>query len=282
MVVAHAVFCSLAASWCWDVSAAESAQAPATNGNEVIRRIPFKVHQGVAVDAQYFYAISNTEIVKCDRKSAATVAVWRANRGEPTLAHFLHLNSGTVIDGKLYCAHSRYPVDANNNTIEVWDVQQDRLDHERTIRMPTDHGSVTWIDRRGDGSWWICYAVYGKGLNERTKLFRCRYVDGRFVEEKAWTFPLEVVRNWGESSCSGGSWGPDGYLYTTGHDHARCYVLHVGESDQLTYVRTETNVGLYGQAIAWDRWSDVPVLWGIVRGKEINLTLIPRTKTRVE
>jgi hypothetical protein len=63
-------------------------------------------------------------------------------------------------------------------------------------------------------------------------------------------------------------------LYTTGHDLAEAYVLRIA-GKKLEYVRTEGNLGLFGQAIAWDRSTDQPALWGIVKNKAISLTLIP-------
>ena len=96
----------------------------------------------------------------------------------------------------------------------------------------------------------------------------------RTAEVRKWKFPAEVSAHWGSQSCSGGSWGPDGYLYTTGHDDAKAYVLAIDPAGDLKYVRTEEGVGFYGQAIAWDRFSDQPVLWGIVRGKDVSQTLM--------
>ena len=246
--------------------------------NIVLKKIPFKASQGVAVDEKYFYAISNTKIVKCDKGTGKVIATWQANRRVKGYEHFKHMNSGTVIEGRLYCAHSRYGVDPNDCTVEIWNVEKEGLKHEETIRLPRRHGSLTWIDRHNDGSWWMCYAVYGKDNNKDTKLVKYQYKDGKFTEVENWIFPKEVVSDWKGMSCSGGSWGPDGYLYTTGHDQAKAYVLEVDKSNRLSYVRTEKDVGFFGQAIAWDRFSQKPILWGIVRNKHISLTLIPDKK----
>jgi hypothetical protein len=253
---------------------AEQNEVTSGSRNIVLKKIPFKVSQGVAVDEKYFYAISNTRIVKCDKGTGKVISTWQANRKEKAYEHFKHMNSGTVIEGRLYCAHSRYSADPNDCTVEIWNVKEEKLTHEETIHMPRKHGSLTWIDRRSDGSWWMCYAVYGK-KNKDTKLVKYQYKDGKFMEVENWVFPEEVVGNWGNMSCSGGSWGPDGYLYTTGHDHARVHVLKIDKTNKLSYVRTEKDVGFFGQAIAWDRFSKKPILWGIVRNKHISLTLIP-------
>ncbi|MBT4485363.1 MAG: hypothetical protein HOC71_16985 [Candidatus Latescibacteria bacterium] len=259
-------------------AAAENAKPSSGSTNIVVREIPFKVNQGVAVDENYFYAISNTRISKCDKTTGKVIATWQANKKDEAYKHFTHMNSGTVIKGKLYCAHSRYGVDPNDNTIEIWNVEKEGLEHEETIHLPRKYGSLTWIDKHRDGSWWMCYAVYGEGKNKDSKLVKFEYKDKKFIEVKSWNFPKEVIANWGNMSCSGGSWGPEGYLYTTGHDHARTFVLEIDKTGELNYVRTEQDVGFYGQAIAWDRFSERPILWGIVRNKHVTLTLIPGKK----
>ncbi|MDD7983563.1 hypothetical protein PQO01_01195 [Lentisphaera marina] len=246
---------------------------PSSKSNKVLKKIPIKASQGVAVDEHYFYAISNTKITKHNKLNNKLVATWHA-RGEK-FKHFKHMNSGTVIEGKLYCAHSRFAVDPNDCTVEIWDVKGKVLVHERSISLPRKYGSLTWIDRSPDGFWWMCYAVYGKD-NHRTKLVKYRYDKNEFVEVESWFFPKVVIAQWGRWSCSGGSWGKDKLLYTTGHDHNRAYVLSIDKNNQLTYVRTEDKLGFYGQAIAWDRSSKTPLLWGIIKNKSISLTHIPR------
>ncbi len=256
-------------------TATEKAVASSGSGNVVIRKIPFNVNQGVAVDEKYFYPISNTRISKCDKSTGRVIASWQANTKEKAYKHFKHLNSGVVVEGRLYCAHSRYGIDANDCSVEIWNVEKESLAHEETIRMPRKHGSLTWIDRHADRSWWMCYAVYGKDKNRGTRLVKYQYQGGKFIEVESWLFPKEVIANWGKASCSGGSWGSDGYLYTTGHDHAVTYVLQIDKKNRLSYVRTEKGVGFFGQAIAWDRSSKDPILWGIVKKKFITLTLMP-------
>ncbi|WDE98880.1 hypothetical protein PQO03_13655 [Lentisphaera profundi] len=246
---------------------------PSSKLNTVLKTIPVKVSQGVAVDEKYFYGISNTRISKHDKLTNKIVATWQA-KGEK-FKHFKHMNSGTVIDGKLYCAHSRFAVDPNDCTVEIWDVQGERLVYERSISMPRKHGSLTWIDQSPDGFWWMCYAVYGKN-NHKTKLVKYRYENNKFIEIDSYFFPQQVISQWGRWSCSGGSWDADQKLYTTGHDHGRAYVLEIAKDNKLTYVRTEKDLGFYGQAIAWDRFSEKPMLWGIIKNKSISLTHIPR------
>ncbi|MEY3394344.1 MAG: hypothetical protein RL346_580 [Verrucomicrobiota bacterium] len=235
---------------------------------------PVKASQGVAVDAKHFYAISNRTITKHEKKTGAKIAAWEANPDNPTQAHFMHMNSGTVIDGKLYAAHSRFPTAPNENTIEIFDVNGDTLKHVTTIQMGGVHGSFTWIDRKDD-SWWMCFAVYGKPENRKTKLVRYHLENGTFIEQQAWLFAEETLGKWGTMSCSGGSWGPDGNLYVTGHDNAEVHVLAADATSTLLHLRTIPVAGIYGQAIAWDRTAETPTLWGIVKNKHVSVTRIP-------
>jgi hypothetical protein len=45
--------------------------------------------------------------------------------------------------------------------------------------------------------------------------------DFRAVE--SWTLPKALLDRFEDMSNSGGSWGPDGFLYLTGHDPAELY-----------------------------------------------------------
>ena len=55
-------------------------------------------------------------------------------------------------------------------------------------------------------------------------------------------------------SNSGGSFGPDGWLYITGHDASEVYVLKLPSAgDILLWVATIQAPDIAGQGIAWDR-----------------------------
>lgn len=261
--------------FCVEVEAETTEQTHTYNQPKIF---PIKVTQGVAVDGGFFYAISNTSIDKCDKQTGEVVATWAADKRLAAQKHFKHLNSGTVVGAKLYAAHSRFPLAPNDCSVEIWDISGKGLDHVQSIHMPAGHGSLTWIDRHKDGSWWMCYAVYGKTKNKQTKLIKYRYEDGQFSELKTYSFPNEVVARWGSMSCSGGSWGPDGLLYTTGHDHAEAYVLDIDAEGGLKYLRTEKDMGFYGQGIAWDRFAKAAVLWGIVKNKKVCATRVAAIK----
>lgn len=257
------------------LATAHAEPVPLQSENAILKTFLVKASQGVAVGEKHFYAISNTKITTHDKKSGKLLAEWDADRKKDSTSHFKHLNSGTVINGKLYCAHSRFPLDPNASSVEIFDISGEKPEHESTIRLPRKHGSLTWIDRKADGSWWMCFAVYGKPANRKTKLVKYGFENGNFTEQGGWFFPEETVSKWGTMSCSGGSWGPDGHLYVTGHDNAEVHVLEFGEAKGLRHLRTEPVPGIFGQAIAWDRSSEKPTLWGIVKNKHVSVTEIP-------
>ena len=240
-----------------------------------VKTFPVIASQGVAVGRNYFYAISNMSVQMCDKTTGKVVQRWKADTSKKEFTHFKHLNSGTVVDDKLYCAHSRYAVDPNDCSVEIWDLSGKEMRHQKSIKMPRNLGSLTWIDKDKNGDWWMCYAVYGKGKNQQTQLVKYAYIDGEFLPKEKYFFPDRVVGYWGRMSCSGGSWGADGNLYITGHDHASVYVLQVVEgAEKLRFIREVKGLAIKGQAIAWDRFSPQPALWGIVRNKYVSVNRI--------
>lgn len=55
-------------------------------------------------------------------------------------------------------------------------------------------------------------------------------------------------------SNSGGSFGPDGWLYVTGHDASEIYVLKLPSAGNiLIWAATIQAPDIAGQGIAWDR-----------------------------
>jgi hypothetical protein len=91
-------------------------------------------------------------------------------------------------------------------------------------------------------------------------------MDDDFNILEQWSLPQALLARMTPMSNSGGSWGPDGYLYLTGHDHPEIYVMAVPESgDELSWVATVEVEGLNGQGIAWDRSGPARELWGVVR-----------------
>ncbi|MCA9177540.1 MAG: hypothetical protein KDB14_23805 [Planctomycetales bacterium] len=231
-----------------------------------------QAHQGVAVDKQAIFAISNREIAQLDKETGDTLRVWRdgketldAGKTPATARSLKHLNSGVVIDGKLYCAHSTWPSNPAVNTLEVWDAKS--LEHLESLPFPGTEGAINWVDRH-NGQWWIVFASYGSQAG-RTRLVR---YDDQWREQQRWLLPESVLKRMAPNSNSGGVWGPNEKLYLTGHDHLEVYVMELpqhaaasGETRATELVHRATLPAPFaGQGIARDR-SDVNVLYGIRR-----------------
>jgi hypothetical protein len=248
------------------VSSARAQSLPATpvptrEAWPVIRRYPApEARQAVAVDATHFYAIDNRRIGKYEKASGEKIASWQGPEGGP----FIHLNSGVVIDGRLYCAHSNYPGVPMVSSIEVWETAT--LRHVQTIPVGTGRGSATWLDRHDD-AWWVMYAHYpppngepGKGP-EYSVLVR---YDTGWRETGSWAFPKSVVARWDGMSSSGGVWGAAGTLITAGHHAPELHVLQLPAAGATLVLEAIVPVESEGQGIALDP-SDPARFWSIQR-----------------
>ena len=224
--------------------------------------------QGVAADGEHFYAVNNFIISKHDKQSGEVVAEWAGQaEGEP----LIHMDSLVELDGRLYASHSNYPVWPMTSSVETWDAAT--MQHVATHSFGVFRGSLTWLDRH-DGAWWAAFANYDKvqrgqtkpyGLTNNTQVVK---LDDEFNVVQAWTIPLPILDRMRPMSNSGGSWGPDGYLYLTGHDHGVLYVMQIPDAGStLDWVATVNVPVLEGQGIAWDRSERGRILWGINKGE---------------
>ncbi len=213
-------------------------------GYEELRRYPAaEAHQGVAVDDGHFYAISNCAIGKYRRDNGERVAGWEEAKG----GRLKHLNAGVVLDGLLFCAHSNYPEQPAQSSVEVW--QTADLQHRQTIDLSHEPGSLTWFDRRG-AFWYACFAEYAKtGDPANTRLVQLDKDWRRLAELR---FPREAVVRFGASSASGGGFGPAGYLYFSGHDARELYLVDLPENATAPVWLGALPVSAPGQAFAWD------------------------------
>ena len=227
---------------------------------ELRRWKPRGANQGVAVDAHHFYGIGNYVVGKYDKITGARVAEWVGLRGGATI----HLNGGLIQDGQLVLAHSNFPQLPMASSLEYFDPVT--VQPVKSVSLGIRHGSLTWAEKK-DGFWWACFAHYNDqgtapGTDNRSTLF------GKFDDQwnvlESWIFPVQVVTNWGKSSSSGGSWGDDGLLYTTGHDEKELYVLRLPKMGVALEYVTTIEVPFEGQSWAWDR-SDKRVIYGIIR-----------------
>lgn len=233
---------------------------PSSAAATVVRRYQApEARQAVAVDATHFYAIANAWIAKYEKESGRRVAEWKGPADGP----IRHLNSGIIVDGRLYCAHSNYPETPMVSSIEIFDTAT--LQHVGSHSFGFGHGSATWVERR-DGSWWVAFAHYaGKGGEpgkgpERTVLVR---YDSEWREQESWAFPKALIERWDGMSSSGGVWSADGRLYTTGHHARELYVLKLPSAGAVLVLERIVPMESEGQGIAIDRGTGL--LWSIQR-----------------
>jgi len=222
-----------------------------------------EANQGIGVDDSYFYAVDNRAIGKYDKRTGELVAKWQGPADGP----IIHLDSAAIIDGKLYCAHSNYSQYPMTSSVEIWDPVT--MEHIGSHSFGIHWGSLTWLDWY-DGYWWATFANYDQpygpdgtpyGRKVNTTLVK---FDEDWQWREAWVLPTAILDKMGVMSNSGGSWGPDGYLYLSGHDLGEVYKCRLPKAGSVIELVEVIPVGIRGQGIAWDR-SEPGVLYGIVR-----------------
>jgi hypothetical protein len=222
-----------------------------------------EVNQGIGVDAEHFYAVDNTTLAKYRKDTQELVEVRDyADMGA------LHFDSAAVVDGRIYVSHSNYPTWPMTSSLEVFDAAT--LDHVESHSFGIQVGSFTWLDRAPDGAWWGGFANYNRVFDRSPVAYGNKYntqvvrFDENWQVAEAFVIPDPVVEKFDDMSNSGGSWGPDGNLYLTGHDPAEAYVMQLPEiGSTLRWVGT-VPLAIEGQGIAWDR-SQPDVVYGFVR-----------------
>jgi hypothetical protein len=131
---------------------------------------------------------------------------------------------------------------------------------------------LTWADFHA-GFWWMTFANYDRpfgpnktpyGYKAATQLIKLT-TDFRMVE--SWVLPKMLLEKFEDMSNSGGSWGPDGFLYLTGHDPAELYRVKLPSAGSVLEVVDVIPMNIRGQGIAWDR-SERGVIYGIVRATD--------------
>ena len=229
-----------------------------------VRRWPApEANQAVAVDARHFYAIGNHAIAKYDKKTGQRVSDWACDKGNP----LIHLNSGIVRDGVLYCAHSNYPNVPMISSIEMFDTKTMR--HTGTHSFGIVDGSATWIDFR-QGRWYVTFGHYGNKSGEPNRDARYTNLvefDAEWRRLQGWAYPEALVSKLGQYTISGGTFGSDGRLFCTGHDNAEIYVLSFPQGGATLVLESTFAAPNHGQGIAWDR-SEASTLYSIDRAKK--------------
>lgn len=251
-----------------------SCRAQSRGFEQITRLNAAEAHQGIGVDEDFFYAIGTKTIGKYDKRTGAKIKQWKPTAATP----IVHLDSGVVVDRKLYCAHSNYPYTPMTGSVEIWNTTQ--LEHVGRHVFKNPPGSCTWVDRH-DGFWWVCFAHYngigGLPGKDNTSTIVVKY-NSNWNELKRWMFPRKVLERFAPYSCSGGSWGPDGFLYCSGHDRPELYVMRAppggGELELIDIVSIES----LGQGVAWDR-SNASNIYAIRRkAKEVVVSRFGRNE----
>lgn len=245
--------------------AQEGTEEPtATLNSETVRSydVP-EANQGVGVDEQYFYAVNNRTIAKYSKETGERVAIWEGEKGGP----IKHLDSAEVVDGKIYAAHSNYPEWPMTSSIEVWDAET--MEHVESHSLGIERGSLTWLSRH-DNVWYGTFANYNRVFDRSTVAYGNKYstqvvrFDDAWRVVEAWILPDALLEKFDDMSNSGGSWGPDGNLWLSGHDPAEIYQMAFPEAGAIMRWVATAPAEIEGQGIAWDP-SEPGIVYGIVR-----------------
>jgi hypothetical protein len=157
------------------------------------------------------------------------------------------------------------------SSLEIWDAGT--LQHIGNHSFGINWGSLTWADFY-NGHWWMTFANYDVpygpnktpyGHKAATQMVKFT-ADFRYVE--SWVLPKAILQKFEAMSNSGGSWGPDGYLYLTGHDPAEIYKMRLPSAGSVLELVETIPMNIRGQGIAWDR-SARGVIYGIIRATAI-------------
>ncbi len=238
---------------CWAAAAFE----------QIVEHAVPEANQGVGVDERHFYAVDNQTIAKYDKTTGKLVKQWQGASDGP----IVHLDSAMLMDGKLYAAHSNYPEWPMVSSVEIFDAVT--LEHIGTHGFGIRWGSLTWMDWH-EGHWWMTFANSDQKIGPRQTPYGgkantvvIQMTEG-FEPLQSWTLPKEVLDRFEEMSNSGGSWGPDGFLYLSGHDPAEVYKMALPKVGSVLELVEIVPLNIRGQGIAWDR-SQPGVIYGVLR-----------------
>jgi hypothetical protein len=229
--------------------------------------------QGAAADEEHFYAIVNSAVGKYKKKDGALAGQWQGSQG----GLIRHLNSCYAQTDKLYCSNSNFPEVPMASSIEVFDTETMKPIFSMGLGV-LDEGSLTWFDHLGDG-WIAGFAHYdergGLAYKDHSYASIVRY-DSQWRRQGGWMIPESVIDRMKPYAASGGALGPDGLLYLTGHDRREMYVLAAPSlGPKLIHIAT-IDINIEGQAFAFDKSIDKPVVYGISRpNREVRAFKLP-------
>ncbi len=228
----------------------------AQTATELTRFAAPNATQAVAVDNDHFYTISNSKIIKRKKDDGEVVNSWEGP--------LKHLNSGIILNGKLYCANTNYPETPMASSIEIYDPET--MEHIDSHSFGMYIGSCTWLDWY-EGRWYVMFVHYDENGRERdldasyTTLVQ---FDEEWRRTGGWTVPKELVDRLRPMSISGGSFGEDGLIYCSPHHFEEIYLLKLPEIGyELEWLDT-IEVPFQGQGMALDR-TQPNVIYGIHR-----------------
>jgi len=207
-----------------------------------------EARQGAAVDAEHFYAVVNSRIGKYRKSDGTKVAEWVGDR-----IAIRHLNSCIVEGSELVCANSNFPETPMASSVEIFDTAD--LQHLRSIPLGVRDGSLTVVERH-EGRWWGIFANYDAPRSHLGRTHRDTKIvlfDDDWSEVGGYALPDSVLSRLAPHSISGGSFGPDGLLYLTGHDAPEMYGLRIPRQGPVLEHVATMPVPFEGQAWAWDR-----------------------------
>src|ERR687895_520979 len=135
---------------------------------------------------------------------------------------------------------------------------------DRSSFYAVDNTTITKHDRdSGDPLLQFAGDPEPYGETENTQVVR---FDRDWQVAQAYTIPNEILDRFRPMSNSGGSWGPDGRLWLTGHDLGETYVMEAPPAgSELRWIATVKLPGVEGQGLAWDLTSKNATLWTIKR-----------------
>nr|QBK87380.1 MAG: hypothetical protein LCMAC201_02900 [Marseillevirus LCMAC201] len=212
--------------------------------------------QGVAIDKNYFYAISNSVIGKYLKKSGKRVL----RKKLP----FKHLNGGKIINGDLVVVNN--PAGQPKDNAIVW-IDPVTLNVIDIMQLPHLQGSLTWVDWHWD-KWWICDAYYKKKVKNTT--IYC--FDQDWNPQGYWKLPKKVVESIEPYSLSGGAWFGE-YLCVTGHDKPEMYILQMPADKVHAKLLKTVQICFNGQGFAFERGKGHLYAWGIRRNSVVRCSI---------
>jgi len=230
---------------------AELPAAPSTGKwkHEELKRFKAReANQGVAVDNEFLYVISNSEIGKYRKSDFERISGWKSEKGGP----IIHLNAGITRDGKLYCAHSNFPTVPMLSSVEIWDTAT--MKHVGSHSLGMDVGSLTWIIWN-ENHWLACFAHYNSSKaktgrdNSWSQIVK---FDEQWRRIGGWAFSKELIQHFESNSSSGGAFGPTGALFVTGHTAPKLYVLRFPDAGSVLKWVDTVSISAGGQSFNWD------------------------------